>query len=53
MARLSILPPPPLDDFDDVSIHTAPEDLDFNYSDSTDSESSGNTTEELPSLNDG
>jgi hypothetical protein len=52
MARLSMLPPPPLDDFDEVSIHTAPEDLEINYSDSTDSEPSGNTTEELSSLND-
>ena len=50
MARLSLLPPPPLDDFDDVSIHTAPESLEFTYPDSTDSEPSGNTTEELPSL---
>ena len=24
---------PPLDDFDDVSIHTAPEDLEFTYPD--------------------
>ena len=47
-----MLPPPPLDDFDDVSIHTAP-DLEFTYPDSTDSEPSGNMTEELPSLNDG
>jgi hypothetical protein len=53
MARLSLLPPPPLDDFDDVSIHTAPEELKFTYPDSTDSEPSGNTTDELPSLNDG
>ena len=53
MARLSLLPPPPLDNFDDVSIHTAHEDLEFTYPDSTDSEPSGNTTEELPSLNDG
>ena len=53
MARLSLLPPPPLDDFDDVSIHTAPEALEFTYTDSTDSEPSDNTTEELPSLNDG
>ena len=53
MARLSLLPPPPLDDFDDVSIHTAPEELEFTYPDSTDSEPSGNTTDELPSLNDG
>jgi hypothetical protein len=27
MAQLSMLPPPPLNDFDAVSIHTAPEDL--------------------------
>ena len=53
MAQLSLLPPPPLDDFDDVSIHTASEGLEFTYPDSTDSEPSGNTTEELPSLNDG
>ena len=50
---MSFLPPPPLNDFDDVSVHTAPEDLEFTYHDSTDSEPSGNTTEELPSLNDG
>jgi hypothetical protein len=50
MARLSILPPPPLDDFDDVSVHTAPEELEFMYPDSTDSEPSGNTTDKLPSL---
>ena len=48
-----ILPPPLLDDFDDVSIHTAPEELEFTYPDSTDSEPSGNTTYELPSLNNG
>jgi hypothetical protein len=53
MARLSLLPPPPLDDFNDVSIHTSPEELEFIYPDSTDSEPSGNTTEKLPSLNDG
>jgi hypothetical protein len=53
MARLSLLPPPPLDDFDDVSIHSAPEELEFTYPDSTDSEPSGNTTVELPSLNGG
>jgi hypothetical protein len=52
MARLSLLPPPPLDDFGDVSVHTAPEELEFMYPDSTDSEPSGNTTDELPSLND-
>ena len=50
---MSLLPPPPLDDFDDVSIHTAPEELEFTYPDSTDCKPSGNTTEELPSLNDG
>ena len=50
---MSLLPPPPLIDFDDVSIHTAPEDLEFTYPDSTDSEPSGNTTEELPSLTGG
>ena len=44
MARMSLQPPPPLDDFDDVSIHTAPENLEFMYPDSTDSELSGNTT---------
>ena len=49
MSRLSLLPPPPLDDFDDVSIHTAPEEMEFLYPDSTDSEPSGNTTDELPS----
>jgi len=49
MARLSLLPPPPLDDFDDVSVHTAPEELEVMYPDSTDSEPSGNTTDELPS----
>ena len=53
MARLSLLPPPPLDDFDDVLNHTAPEDLELTCPDSTDSEPSRNTTEELPSLNDG
>jgi hypothetical protein len=51
MARLSLLPPPPLDDFDDVSVHTAPEELEFVYPDSIDSDPSGNTTDELPSLN--
>ena len=50
---MSLLPPPPLDDFDDVSIHTAPEVLEFTYPDSTDSEPSGNTTDELPSLTGG
>ena len=50
MAQLSLLPPPPLDDFDDVSVHTAPEELEFLYPDSTDSEPSGNTTDELPAL---
>jgi hypothetical protein len=53
MARLLLLPPPLLDDFHNVSIHTAPEELKFTYPDSTDSKPSGNTTEELPSLNDG
>jgi hypothetical protein len=48
-----MLPPPPSDDFDDVSTHKAPDDLEFNKRDSTNSELSGNTTEELPSLNDG
>ena len=44
MARLSLLPPPPLDDFDDVSIHTAPENLKFTYPNSMNSEPSGNMT---------
>jgi hypothetical protein len=35
MARLSLIPPPPLEDFDDVSIHTAPEELEITYPDST------------------
>jgi hypothetical protein len=52
MARLSLLPPPPLDDFDDVSNYTVPEELEFTYPDSTDNEPSENTTNELPSLND-
>ena len=50
---MSLLPPPPLDDFDDLSIHTASEDLKFTYPNSTDSEPSGNTTEEIPSLTGG
>jgi hypothetical protein len=47
-----MLQPPLLNDFDDVSVHTVPEDLEFNHTDSMDSEPSGDTTEELPSLND-
>jgi hypothetical protein len=53
MARLSLLSPPPLDDFDDVSIHTASKELEITYPDSTYSEPNDITTEELPSLNDG
>jgi hypothetical protein len=36
-----------------MTVHTAPEDLEINYSDPTDSKPSCNTPEELPSLNDG
>ena len=53
MARMSLLPPPPLDDFDDISIHTAPENLELTYPDSTDSQPSGDTTEKIPSLTGG
>jgi hypothetical protein len=44
---------PTAGDFDDVSIHSATEELEFTYPDSTGSEPSGDTTDELLSLNDG